>query len=57
MHLKSVGDDGIFLDGHTERQGSASESGLSIQFGKRRMLLATHLKVFRKLGQTDSEAW
>ena len=54
---RPIGDDGIFLDGHTERVGTASETGLSIQFGKRRMLLATHLTVFRKLGKTDSEAW
>ena len=54
---RPIGNDGVFLDGHTERQGLVSESGLSIQFGKRRTLLANHLKVFRTLGQTDSEAW
>jgi hypothetical protein len=55
-----IGDDGVFLDGHTERLGTASETGLSIQFGKRRMLLATHLKVCRKLDKnksTDSDVW
>jgi hypothetical protein len=54
---RPIGDDGVFLDGHTNRPGTASESGLSIQFGKRHSLLAIHLKVFCKLGKTDHEEW
>ncbi len=57
-HGRPIGDNGVFLDGHTEQPGTASNTGLSLQFGKRRMLLATHLKVFRKLGKTDQhEVW
>jgi hypothetical protein len=37
----------LLLAGHTERLGMESETGLSLKFGKRRILLATHLKVFR----------
>jgi len=50
-----IGDDGIFLDGHTNRQGRDSESGLSLQFGRRRSLLSIHLKVFCKSGNPDCE--
>ena len=50
-----IGDDGIFLDGHTNRQGRDSESGLSLQFGRRRSLLSIHLKVFCKFGNPDRE--
>ncbi len=50
-----IGDDGIFLDGHINRQGRDSELGLSLQFGRRRSLLSIHLKVFCKFGNTDRE--
>jgi hypothetical protein len=46
-----IGDNGIFLDSHTEQPGMATKMGLLLQFGKRCMLLATHLKVFCKLGK------
>lgn len=45
---RPMGGDGIWLDGHTEHLGTANESVLSIQFSKRRSLLAAHLKVFRQ---------
>jgi len=48
-----IGNDGVFLDGHTELPATTSETGLSVQFGKRRKLLATHLKVFRNMDKTD----
>ena len=50
---RPIGDDGVFLDGHTELLGTTRETGLSVQFGKRRKLLATHLKVFRNMDKTD----
>ena len=50
---RPIGDDGVFLDGHTELPGTASDTGLSVQFRKRQKLLATHLKVFRNLDKTD----
>ena len=43
-----IGDDGLWLDGHTVNvDTNASEMFLSIQFGKRRSLLAKHLRVFQ----------
>ncbi len=42
-HGRPIGDNSVFLDGHTELPGTASNTGLSVQFGKRRKLLATHL--------------
>ncbi len=48
--------DGIWLDGHTtSARNVIGDSALTIQFGKRRSLLATHLSVFRKRGAIDSE--
>ena len=44
-----IGNDGVFLDGHTDVQGMASETGLSLQL--------KHLIVFRKLGKIDREEW
>ena len=54
---RPIGDDGVYLDGHTATPGGTSETGLSLQFGKRRSLLANHLKMFRHLGTTDREEW
>ncbi len=54
---RPIGDDGVFLDGHTTLPGTEGDSGLSIQFGKRRSLLAKHLNVFLKLGSTRREEW
>ena len=48
-----IGNDGVFLDGHTELPATTSETGLSVQFRKRRKLLATHLKVCRNMDNTD----
>jgi hypothetical protein len=42
-----IGDDGLWLDGHTINVDSnATERFLSTQFGRRRSLLAKHLHVF-----------
>jgi len=44
-----IGDDGIWLDGHTTNISTdTSEFALSKQFAKRRSLLAKHLYVFRQ---------
>jgi hypothetical protein len=44
-----IGDDGIWLDGHTANNSTdTSELALSKQFAKRRSLLAKHLHVFRQ---------
>jgi len=44
-----IGDDGIWLDGHTTNNSTdTSELALSKQFAKRRSLLAKHLYVFRQ---------
>jgi hypothetical protein len=45
-----IGDDGVFLDGNTNRPGTDSKSCLSL-------LLSVHLKIFSKLGKTDREKW
>ena len=46
-----IGDDGLWLDWHTVNVNTnASERFLSIQFGKRRSLLAKHLRVFQQKG-------
>jgi hypothetical protein len=46
-----IGNNGVWLDGHTVNvDTNASERFLSIQFGKRRSLLAKHLCVFCKKG-------
>ena len=53
-----IGDDGIFLDGHTHLAKTPDiESALSLQFGKRRSLLSVHLRVFRKLGKNNRDEW
>jgi hypothetical protein len=52
---RPIGNDGVYLDGHTDPPVLSRESGLSIQFGKRRSLLANHLKTFRSLGNIDRE--
>ena len=54
---RPIGDNGVYLDGHTDPPGGTSETGLSQQFGKRRLLLANHLKMFRHFGKTDHEEW
>jgi hypothetical protein len=42
-----IEDDGVWLDGHmTNPDIIAMDKFLSIKFGKRRLLLATHLCVF-----------
>jgi hypothetical protein len=44
-----IGDDGIWLDGHTTNNSTdTSELAQSKQFAKRRSLLAKHLHVFRQ---------
>ena len=46
-----IGDDGIWLDGHTTNNSTdTSELALSKQFAQRRSLLAKHLHVFRQKG-------
>jgi hypothetical protein len=51
-----IGDNDFWLDGHTVNVDSnASKSFLSIQFGKRRSLLAKHLHVFRQKGPIVDE--
>ena len=45
-----IGDDGIWLDGHTTMSTDTSELELSKKFAKRRALLAEHLYVFRQKG-------
>ena len=45
-----IGDDSIWLDGHTAHLGTANDLVLSIQFSKQQSLLANHLKVFRRRG-------
>ena len=49
-----IGDDGIWLDGHTTCPGTVNDSALSIQFGRHRSLLANHLKAFRRFGSRNS---
>ena len=46
-----IGDDGIWLDGHTTNYSTdTSDLALSKQFTQRRSLLAKHLHVFRQKG-------
>jgi len=45
-----IGDDGLWLSGHTHSSESETERFLATKFGMRRALLAKHLNVFRKLG-------
>jgi hypothetical protein len=46
-----IGDDGVWLDGHTTNPDiNATDRFLLIQFGKRRLLLAKDLCVFEDLG-------
>ena len=46
-HGYPIGDDGLWLDGHAVNVNTnVSKRVLSIQFGKRRSLLAKHLRVF-----------
>ena len=46
-----IGDDGIWLDGHTTNHSTdTSDLALSKQFAERRSLLAKHLHVFRQKG-------
>ena len=54
---RPIGDDGVYLDGHTDPPVLSRDTALSIQFGKRRSLLADHLKMFRSLGKIDREEW
>jgi hypothetical protein len=50
-HGYPIGDDGVWLDGHrTNPEVNAMDRFLSIKIGKRRLLLATHLCVFREKG-------
>lgn len=46
-----IGDDGLWLSGHTTVDTTETEKFLATQFGRRRALLARHLCVFRKKGQ------
>ena len=52
-----IGDNVVYLDGHIDPPGGTSKTGLSLQFGKRRSLLANHLKLFRQLGMTNRDEW
>jgi hypothetical protein len=45
-----IGDDSIWLDGHTPPPKDVMSVALSIKFGKRRLLLANYLYVFRQKG-------
>jgi hypothetical protein len=45
-----IGDDGLWLSGHTHSLESDTEKFLLTKFGIRRALLAKHLHVFWKLG-------
>ncbi len=45
-----IGDDGLWLSGHTHSPESDTEKFLLTKFGIRWALLAKHLHVFRKLG-------
>ncbi len=45
-----IGDDGLWLDGHTMANEDKTERFLAIKFGQRRSLLAKHLRVFRERG-------
>ncbi len=49
-----IGDDGLWLDGHTNNVDSCLRL-LSIQFGLRRDKLAKHLKVFKEKGRVIPE--
>jgi hypothetical protein len=50
------GDNGLWLDGHTVNvDKNASERFLSTQFGRKRSLLAKHLRVFRQKGPMVDE--
>jgi hypothetical protein len=55
-HGYPIGDDSLRLDGHTVNvDTTASKRFLSIQFGKRRSLLAKHLRVFCQKGPIVDE--
>ncbi len=44
-----IGDDGVWLDGHTTNpEVNAKNRCMSIKFGKRRLLLATSLRLLRE---------
>ena len=45
-----IGTDGIWLDGNTVATEPTADILFSLQFAKRRSLLAKHLKVLRKKG-------
>jgi hypothetical protein len=47
-----IGNDGLWLDGHTAQVDAKNETEkiLSTQFGRRRLLLAKHLHIFREKG-------
>ena len=46
-----IGNDGLWLSGHTAVDLTETEKFLATQFGRRRALLARHLRVFRQKGQ------
>jgi hypothetical protein len=48
-HGLPIGDEGIWLDSNTTKP-NATDSALSIKFGKRQSLLANHLYGFHKKG-------
>lgn len=45
-----IGDDGIWLDGHTSMFTNATDVAMLVKFVKIRSLLAKHLYVFRQKG-------
>ncbi len=46
-----IEDDGVWLDGHTANPDiNATDRFLSVRFGMRRSLLATHLCIFQEKG-------
>jgi hypothetical protein len=50
-----MGNDGIWLDGETVLT-EVTDKTLSLQFAKRRLLLAKHLSILRKNGPIDVNA-
>jgi hypothetical protein len=49
-HGYPIGDDGLWLGGHTMANEDKTERFLAIKFGQRRSLLAKHLHVFCERG-------
>ncbi len=50
-----IGEDGIWLSGHSNNINETCERALSIKFGMRRGKLATHLMVFKEKGMAETD--